>query len=522
MKYIFNFFIISVFLLTSCNEDRKEVMSEERFIEQLGTAIDLTNELRFEQAYFKLDSLLKRARAEENKKREILVLINSGLLYSKFKDYENSLPYLFLAEDISLSTEGTPYLNAIYNNIGVFYSNKKEWDKAELFFKKALELSRKNQNIRRIALNYINIASLKFDKNEMDSAYFYNSEALRMLRTTNGESFMSSAFSNLGDILIKQGDDQAALQNYLTALSYEKKYPDVINRPLFQFQIAQAYRSLGKKDSSLFYVSSSIENYESTRDFSALSEAYRLYYSITGQDSLLELAFAFRDSVDIINDRQWISNQKVSYELSKKTQEISYLEERAKTQRWIIAGILFISFNLILSILAFWRSRTRNLRQQAIILKQENSLNEIQQEKLKLDLEHKNKEVVSNTIHLMNKNEVLSSIDELLAEIPEEEVKQEIRGIIKNNLSQDADWEDFRLHFEKMHEGFLQSLHSKHPGLTQTDVRLCAYLLLGLNAKEIANISNISPDSVRKRKQRLRQKLQIDNAVEIENYLKTV
>ena len=56
---------------------------------------------------------------------------------------------------------------------------------------------------------------------------------------------------------------------------------------------------------------------------------------------------------------------------------------------------------------------------------------------------------------------------------------------------------------------FFKSLTKDYPELSPTDLRLCAYFLINLNAKEIAQISNISPDSVRKRKQRLRQKLNL-------------
>jgi DNA-binding NarL/FixJ family response regulator len=46
--------------------------------------------------------------------------------------------------------------------------------------------------------------------------------------------------------------------------------------------------------------------------------------------------------------------------------------------------------------------------------------------------------------------------------------------------------------------------------------------LIGLHSKEIASVSNISPESVRKRKQRLREKLGLDSSIEIEEYLKSL
>ena len=143
-------------------------------------------------------------------------------------------------------------------------------------------------------------------------------------------------------------------------------------------------------------------------------------------------------------------------------------------------------------------------------------------------MEHKNKEVVSKAIHLMNKNEILSSLYNLVKQIkiddqdPNRKSLEEMSLSIKKNLNQDKDWEDFKLHFEKVHQSFIKNLNLKHPELSPTDLRLCAYLLIDLSPKEIANISNISPESVRKRKQRLREKIGIESSNSLEEYLKTL
>jgi len=83
----------------------------------------------------------------------------------------------------------------------------------------------------------------------------------------------------------------------------------------------------------------------------------------------------------------------------------------------------------------------------------------------------------------------------------------------------DEQWEDFKIHFEEVHSDFFNRLIKDFPELSQTDLRLSAYFLINLNAKEIAQISNISPDSVRKRKQRLREKLNLNANQDIREIL---
>ncbi|MFY0591814.1 helix-turn-helix transcriptional regulator [Roseivirga sp.] len=51
------------------------------------------------------------------------------------------------------------------------------------------------------------------------------------------------------------------------------------------------------------------------------------------------------------------------------------------------------------------------------------------------------------------------------------------------------------------------NLKQHHPHLTAYDLRLCTYLKANLSTKEIATLLNITPDSVKKAKHRLRKKI---------------
>lgn len=54
---------------------------------------------------------------------------------------------------------------------------------------------------------------------------------------------------------------------------------------------------------------------------------------------------------------------------------------------------------------------------------------------------------------------------------------------------------------------FQNQLKHRHPALTSYDLRLCSYLKSNLSTKEIATLLNITADSVKKAKHRLRKKL---------------
>lgn len=67
------------------------------------------------------------------------------------------------------------------------------------------------------------------------------------------------------------------------------------------------------------------------------------------------------------------------------------------------------------------------------------------------------------------------------------------------------------LELEASNGRFQSQLKHQYPRLTAYDLRLCTYLKSNLSTKEIATLLNITPDSVKKAKHRLRKKLGMDS-----------
>lgn len=134
-----------------------------------------------------------------------------------------------------------------------------------------------------------------------------------------------------------------------------------------------------------------------------------------------------------------------------------------------------------------------------------------EKEKLHEKLEYNQRELASTTLYLFQKNEMLTTLQKQIEELPKamlpNENIQQIKSTIKSNLFLDADWEKFKLHFEKVHPDFFIDLKEKHPTLTPYEIRLCAYFHLQLSPKEIAGLLNINPTSVHRAKTRLLKKM---------------
>jgi DNA-binding CsgD family transcriptional regulator len=96
---------------------------------------------------------------------------------------------------------------------------------------------------------------------------------------------------------------------------------------------------------------------------------------------------------------------------------------------------------------------------------------------------------------------------------------KKILRVIDTELNSPQDWEQFATHFDSVHDNYLQLLKEKFPDLTASELKLCAFLRLNLNTKEIAQLMNISVRGVETSRYRLRKKLSLSNEANLFDYL---
>jgi len=158
--------------------------------------------------------------------------------------------------------------------------------------------------------------------------------------------------------------------------------------------------------------------------------------------------------------------------------------------------------------------------------KSEKEIVKLKNEKLESEIEHKNTELASAAMHLVQKGELLGNIREELMRMKRgvngdgaaEEYKKMLRILGEEN-KMDKDWEQFAIHFDKVHSDFLQILKSAHPQLSAHELKLCAYLRMNLSSKEIAQLENISVRGVEISRYRLRKKLRIPTEINLFDFL---
>ncbi|MFT5166234.1 MAG: DNA-binding CsgD family transcriptional regulator, partial [Saprospiraceae bacterium] len=148
--------------------------------------------------------------------------------------------------------------------------------------------------------------------------------------------------------------------------------------------------------------------------------------------------------------------------------------------------------------------------------KSEGEIITLRNEKLQTDVDHKNSQLASATMHLVQKSEILvkvkNELNNLLANASIENKKkiQQIGRTIEADIRLDDNWDQFESHFDQVHENFFKRLRKEYPDLTPKDQKLCAYLRMNLTTKEVAPLMNISIRGVEISRYRLRKKLNMD------------
>lgn len=168
-----------------------------------------------------------------------------------------------------------------------------------------------------------------------------------------------------------------------------------------------------------------------------------------------------------------------------------------------------------------------NLRQkhQLEIERNEQQITKLQKKQLEAEVDFKNKELASATMHLVQRGKVLSKIGEELLPLVQKTQKDtadDIRKVIRllNEAKKlDNDWDQFAVHFDHVHTNFLSNLKDKYPNLSPSDLKLCAYLKLNLSSKEIAQLLNITPRAVEVSRYRLRKKLGLTPDINLFDFL---
>ncbi|MBU3011692.1 hypothetical protein KO506_09785 [Polaribacter vadi] len=243
---------------------------------------------------------------------------------------------------------------------------------------------------------------------------------------------------------------------------------------------------------------------------------------VTSSDCIFSLELIGHNNSDVLSFVVENKN-KTNQELANKLELLNLKFENEKTLikkesleniKFSLQILVFILSTLLILSLVGYYFILQNYKKKIIEIKQ--VLKDLKSENL-----DKEKEMISLSTNLLHHKQYFK---EIKADV--KGIKTEDNNLIKsiNNqidyvLENDEDWKVLKQHFNAVHEKFFDKLISKYPSITETELRHCMFIKLHLQTKEIARILSIDPRSVQTARYRIKKKMELDEEVDLRDYL---
>jgi tetratricopeptide (TPR) repeat protein len=480
----------------------------------------------------------------------LVAKIKNGIanFYLRREDYPEAMKYLTDALKISERIRYRHVTGLVYNGLGLVSVSMKEYDKAIEYFKNAREICREIGDYPNEAGISLNIASCYADLNEFEKAKEYYLDNLNTLEKINDTAQIVLAYINLAIVDRSLGDFGESFSYLDRAQSLLKVYENQSLLSTTMLETGTTYLETGNLAKAKEYLSKSLRLSSGTLSKSNSMEALSRLSQVEDKLGNPALALKYYKQYAVVKDsimndqtRRSVEEIQWKYDLQKKEYDNELLSKKLEIRKRqnISLGILFGSFAIVAILIGIliWLS-LKNLRKSYRIKESENArlqekiisderINQLEKLYLQSEIDAKNRELTSTSLQLVTKNKILTDIGQMTDEfyrssLMDKNSHNKLQRLIQENLNIDKEWDQFREMFEKVHPDFFASLKAGYPDLTEHELRLCAYIRISLQNKEIARILNVSPATINTSRYRIRKKLVMDNKSSLEDFLRKI
>lgn len=467
------------------------------------------SEGKYVNAFSLCNEALQYFERKKDKKHVINIYNNLGLIYMGLKQTNQAIEYFNKALNLNKITKDIYTEYRIFSNLGSCYQNLKLYDISTNYLNKALKgFLQFNDSIGIFStLTGIGYNSLN-KNNDVKGACVYFNKAYQYANKINHKFMISNALNNMGNVYFIMNDLPKAKTYYEKSLkiSQDEGYIEYETEALL----------------SLYNIEKKLKNWEKA-----------LY--------LQTQYYETRDSFHNGDIQKKIAELQMQYQVEKKDYEFKLLQRKydlKKAQNTILIISLSAFFIVAILIGIILILSNRNLQKNSRLKEQENvylqqkieaekKIKNLQQLQHQSEIESKNRELATTTLQVISKNEIFSDLSDLADKFYSGKSMDIVsynafKRIIKENINLDKNWSQFKELFDKVHSDFFIKLKQRCPELTENELRMCSYIKINLQSKEIARILNINANSVRIFRYRLRKKLGLGPEVSLEDFIRFI
>ena len=408
-------------------------------------------------------------------------------------------------------------------------------EEGEEALERAVELNTSLGNNAGLCRNYNNLAIVALDEKDFARAGRLFDKALRFAHSDS--AFTSAIEVNIAEMHGKNRRPDLALEHQERALALVPDSDEVLRQRILlnkmstlldlrRFADARQIKLQIEKDLHKVPIRQRVDVLAQMAD-----TEFVLGDSLSGLRYVLECV-GLEDSLHIVDQKKQIADLSIAYDSARlREQAASLMRQRTILWGGILVALLVI---VVVSLVAGrWRSDRRKnaliADQKSRLLELERTRHQLMQQQLKSDLDTKHRELTSYTMDLAAVSEYQTAMSRRLAslgELIETDSEEAIR--LAAAISADFDRhrlhsasDDFRRAFDGVHPEFMLRLSERYPRLTETDLRVCAFLAMGMSTKEMAALMQKEVRSVESTRNRLRKKLDLPAGASLQDFLRT-
>lgn len=447
---------------------------------------------------------------------QVQILIYLGRSYFADGDYDKAMSIYTNALDIAGKNKLNNLIGYTYDYIGDLYREKFMFTEAIKKYETAAECFKKENNTDSYACALKNIGREYACIDSLSCAIEILTIADSVAANTKDIEVTASINNALGNIYVMREEYDKAEKYFLKALSTGKeKMPDYVAL----IDLYTTTDSIDKAKELLSKIPQDDPQYTCSINY--------LYYQIHNAERDYKEALAYLeeyvdmvDSIVYADSQSKILNIESKYNHLKISQEVDRL--KIKQQSYIIFSVICISCLLLIMIVyLLYRKQAKEK-----IHRQQDELNRIKTDLTYVSLELGEKKKLLDTFKEKddNYNKIEKEIALLTSNYKELQHKslensptfKELVRLAKQNkprndkpLITDKQWELIADEITYIYPNLSKYLYSLCPNLPEQDFLYCCLCMCGFDTNTEAKLLNIASDSVRKKRFRLREKLNI-------------
>ena len=361
----------------------------------------------------------------------------------------------------------------------------------------------------------INKATLLCETNRTEEAEEVFGELISDIKKDGNTKYLELLYRNHYYFF---GDSLSLFEAYsIRKGSQNESLPSLALTTLYESLIADYYIGRNILDSAATYIDKRAICLDSISDEDlqmTILEIDSKYYEAVGKTDLAESARKkYNEIVKAVNENQQPENKIYTDFMNAKRQIQAAADETESSLRrriWILAGVSALTLFAIVLAGVRWRSRYKS-RQKETKRRADKSEREMMGIAISRQHDQQTLSQVKNEITRLSKQAVVNGSD----------IAQLERTLLQHKLDGDG-IRNFEETFKKIHPDFYSNLKSIAPDMSDAQIRLCEYIMLGLNNQEIASILNIKESSLRQARLRLRRKFGLTKEDSITKFLREI